>query len=47
MKSRQVNGLGHGLRRRLRTLTDREWSEPLPIYAFAIEHPEGVVWSPS
>ena len=43
VKSRQVNGVGHGLRRRLRTLTDREWSEPLPIYAFAIEHPEGVI----
>lgn len=47
MKSRQVNGVGHGLRRRLRTANDRDWSEPLPIYAFAIEHPEGVVWSPS
>ena len=22
---------------------DREWTEPLPIYAFAIEHPEGVI----
>jgi N-acyl homoserine lactone hydrolase len=43
VKSRQVNGVGHGLRRRLGTLTDREWSEPLPIFAFAIEHPEGVI----
>jgi N-acyl homoserine lactone hydrolase len=43
VKSRQVNGVGHGLRRRLGTLTDHEWSEPLPIYAFAIEHPEGVI----
>jgi Metallo-beta-lactamase superfamily len=25
------------------TLLDREWTEPLPIYAFAIEHPEGVI----
>ena len=47
MKSRQVNGVGHGLRRRLRTANDRDWSEPLPIYAFAIEHPKGVIWSPS
>jgi glyoxylase-like metal-dependent hydrolase (beta-lactamase superfamily II) len=22
---------------------DRQWTEPLPIYAFAIEHPEGVI----
>ena len=27
----------------LNTLLDREWTEPLPIYAFAIEHPEGVI----
>jgi N-acyl homoserine lactone hydrolase len=25
------------------TLLDREWTEPLPIFAFAIEHPEGVI----
>ncbi|MGA3362154.1 MAG: N-acyl homoserine lactonase family protein [Solirubrobacteraceae bacterium] len=43
VKSRQVNGVGHGLRRRAGTLTDREWTEPLPIYAFAIEHREGVI----
>jgi N-acyl homoserine lactone hydrolase len=36
-------GVGHGKRRLLNTLLDREWTEPLPIYAFAIEHPEGVV----
>jgi glyoxylase-like metal-dependent hydrolase (beta-lactamase superfamily II) len=29
--------------RLLHTLLDREWTEPLPIYAFAIEHPEGVI----
>ncbi len=27
----------------MNTLRDREWTEPLPIYAFAIEHPEGVI----
>jgi glyoxylase-like metal-dependent hydrolase (beta-lactamase superfamily II) len=43
VKTRQVNGVGHGVRRRVGTLTDREWSKPLPIYAFAIEHPEGVI----
>jgi N-acyl homoserine lactone hydrolase len=36
-------GIGHGRRRLLRAITDREWTEPLPIYAFAIEHPEGVI----
>jgi N-acyl homoserine lactone hydrolase len=36
-------GVGHGKRRLLHTLLDREWTEPLPIYAFAIEHPEGVI----
>lgn len=36
-------GVGHGSRRLLNTLLDREWTEPLPIHAFAIEHPEGVI----
>lgn len=29
--------------RRVRVLLDREWAEPLPILAWAIEHPEGVI----
>jgi hypothetical protein len=36
-------GVGHGRLRVVNTLFDREWTEPLPIYAFAIEHPEGVI----
>jgi N-acyl homoserine lactone hydrolase len=36
-------GVGKGRRRMLNALRDREWTEPLPIYAFAIEHPEGVI----
>jgi glyoxylase-like metal-dependent hydrolase (beta-lactamase superfamily II) len=36
-------GVGHGRRRLLHTIVDREWTERLPIYAFAIEHPEGVI----
>ena len=36
-------GVGHGRLRLVKTLLDREWTEPLPIYAFAIEHPEGVI----
>jgi N-acyl homoserine lactone hydrolase len=36
-------GVGHGRLRLVHTLFDREWTEQLPIYAFAIEHPEGVI----
>ena len=36
-------GAGRGRLRLVNTLLDREWTEPLPIYAFAIEHPEGVI----
>jgi glyoxylase-like metal-dependent hydrolase (beta-lactamase superfamily II) len=36
-------GKGHGSIRRLNTLLDRRWTEPLPIYAWVVEHPEGVI----
>lgn len=36
-------GVGHGRRRLVHALTDRNWTNPLPIYAFAIEHPDGVI----
>lgn len=36
-------GVGHGRRRLLHAILDRDWTEPLPIHAFAIEHPEGVI----
>jgi glyoxylase-like metal-dependent hydrolase (beta-lactamase superfamily II) len=36
-------GVGHGRRRLLHAIADRQFTEPLPIYAFAIEHPEGVI----
>jgi glyoxylase-like metal-dependent hydrolase (beta-lactamase superfamily II) len=36
-------GVGHGKGRLLHAILDREWTEPLPIYAFAIEHPDGVI----
>jgi glyoxylase-like metal-dependent hydrolase (beta-lactamase superfamily II) len=29
--------------RLLNTLVDREWTEPLPIYAWVVEHPEGII----
>lgn len=36
-------GKGHGSIRRLNTLLDRRFTEPLPIYAWVVEHPEGVI----
>ena len=39
----QVEGRGHGLRRRLAVLTDRNWTDWLPTYAWVIDHPEGVI----
>ena len=38
-----AGGSGRGPLRALNTMLDREWTEPLPILAWAIEHPEGVI----
>jgi glyoxylase-like metal-dependent hydrolase (beta-lactamase superfamily II) len=43
VRTRQREGVGRGPMRPIRTMLDREWTEPLPIHAFAIEHPEGVI----
>ncbi len=43
IKTAQVEGRGHGLRRRLAIFTDPDWTEWQPTYAWAIEHPEGVI----
>jgi N-acyl homoserine lactone hydrolase len=43
IKQRQRQGVGHGIRRRVNTLLDKTWTEPLPIYAWVIEHPEGII----
>lgn len=40
---RQRSGVGHGLLRFANTLFDRTWTEPLPIFAWVVEHPEGVL----
>ena len=40
---RQRNGAGRGVARFARTLLDREWTPPLPIFAWVIEHPEGLI----
>ena len=41
VKIRQREGSGRGKLRLLKTFIDRQWTEPLPILAWAIEHPEG------
>jgi glyoxylase-like metal-dependent hydrolase (beta-lactamase superfamily II) len=43
IKTAQVEGQGHGFARRLAIFTDRDWTEWLPTYAWAIEHKEGVI----
>jgi glyoxylase-like metal-dependent hydrolase (beta-lactamase superfamily II) len=43
IKQRQVRGSGQGLGRRLNTMLDRVWTDPLPIYVWVIEHPEGII----
>ena len=43
VKSRQRAGVGSGRLRFLRTLVDKEWAEPLPILAWTIDHPDGVI----
>lgn len=40
---RQREGRGHGVQRSARTLMDRTWTAPLPIYAWLIDHPEGPI----
>jgi N-acyl homoserine lactone hydrolase len=43
VKASQLVGRGPGLARRLAPIFDDEWSDWLPTYAFAVEHPEGVI----
>lgn len=43
VKSRQLQGVGRRHARLARTLVDRNWTEPLPILAWLIEHPEGLI----
>ena len=43
VRTSQVRGRGTGLQRRLNVLRDTEWTRPLPIHAWAIEHPEGLI----
>ncbi len=43
IKTRQRQGSGSGLLRLVNTLRDSDWTPSLPIYAWVIEHPEGVI----
>ena len=43
IKASQIVGRGHGLARRIAPLFDAEWSEWLPVNAYAIEHRDGVI----
>ncbi len=43
VKSRQREGKGRGPARLANTLIDRKWTDPLPIFAWLIEHPEGLI----
>jgi N-acyl homoserine lactone hydrolase len=43
VRERQLQGAGSGSRRLLNTLLDKRWTLPLPIHAWVVEHPEGVI----
>jgi N-acyl homoserine lactone hydrolase len=43
VRERQREGRGRGRMRVIHTLRDKRWTDPLPIYAWAIEHPEGLI----
>jgi glyoxylase-like metal-dependent hydrolase (beta-lactamase superfamily II) len=43
VKQAQIRGHGHGLRRQLAPVISSEWADWSPTYAWAIEHPEGVI----
>ena len=43
IKTRQRKGVGHGPMRMINTLLDREWTEALPIFAWVIEHDDGLL----
>jgi glyoxylase-like metal-dependent hydrolase (beta-lactamase superfamily II) len=43
IKQLQRDGGGRSRRNLLRVFADRQWTEPLPILAWLIEHPEGLI----
>jgi N-acyl homoserine lactone hydrolase len=43
VKASQADGGGHRRRSFARLFADRRWTDPLPILAWLIEHPEGLI----
>lgn len=43
VKASQMVGRGHGLQRKTAPFVDKQWSQWLPTYAYAIEHRDGVI----
>jgi N-acyl homoserine lactone hydrolase len=43
IKQAQIEGRGHGLWRQIQPVVSSEWAEWVPVYAWAIEHSEGVI----
>jgi hypothetical protein len=43
IKQAQIEGRGHGLWRQMQPMISSEWADWSPVYAWAIEHPEGVI----
>jgi len=43
IKQAQIEGRGRGFWRQIQPIVSSEWAEWVPVYAWAIEHPEGVV----
>jgi glyoxylase-like metal-dependent hydrolase (beta-lactamase superfamily II) len=42
-KSQRDGTRGRGAMRLVNTMLDEHWTEPLPIFAWAVEHPEGIL----
>jgi N-acyl homoserine lactone hydrolase len=43
VKQAQIGGRGHGLWRQLQPVLSQQWADWSPTFAWAIEHPEGVI----
>ena len=43
IKKAQIEGRGHGLRRQLEPMLSPDWADWAPVYAWVIEHPEGII----
>lgn len=43
IKQAQIEGRGHGLWRQIHPIASSEWAEWVPVFAWAIEHGDGVI----